>query len=486
MTAVTARSNTPWHREISRYEWSVLLATTLGWALDGFDYSLFTQVAGPATADLRGNPSTFHAGLAVTVFLTGWAVGAILFGVVADYVGRVRVLITGVLLYSVFTALAVVVVNYGQFVTFRFIAGIGSGVELPIGAALVAEAWASSRHRAKASGVMMSGLALGALLSAVVYSFVGHLGWRWTMAFGLIPALLVLYIRRTVHEPESMVEVKSARKQRKAQRAAGAAKASTDRFVLVRLFTKPLLSTTVACTLICIGALFAFWGVTTWTPQNIRAVMTDQGVTGGEVVSAVAWGVAMLNIGGAIGYATWGFIADKIGRKNTFLMSVLIGLVAICILYPFVHSYAMYLALLPIVGFGVFGTIGGTAVYFPELFGPSVRASAMAVTNSIGRFFTAAGPLFAGAIATGWFGGSIGMATTVVSALIVIVFIGLVRLPETHGRFIHGEELVAVENRVAGLADDEGSEPRQSYGYDSSIITRPSEDGSGRSLSSNP
>ena len=99
MTAVTARSNTPWHREISRYQWSVLLATTLGWALDGFDYSLFTQVAGPATADLRGNPSTFHAGLAVTVFLTGWAVGAILFGVVADYVGRVRVLITGVLLY---------------------------------------------------------------------------------------------------------------------------------------------------------------------------------------------------------------------------------------------------------------------------------------------------------------------------------------------------------------------------------------------------
>ena len=103
MTAVL-----PWHREISRYQWSVLVATTLGWALDGFDYSLFTQVAGPATADLRGSASTFHAGLAVTVFLAGWAVGAILFGVVADYVGRVRVLITGVLLYSVFTALAVV------------------------------------------------------------------------------------------------------------------------------------------------------------------------------------------------------------------------------------------------------------------------------------------------------------------------------------------------------------------------------------------
>jgi len=170
-------------------------------------------------------------------------------------------------------------------------------------------------------------------------------------------------------------------------------------------------------------------------------VMTAEGATGGEAVSAVAWGVAMLNIGGAIGYATWGFIADKIGRRKTFLMSVLIGLAAVCTLYPFAHSYAMYLALLPVVGFGVFGTIGGTAVYFPELFGPSVRASAIAVTNSIGRFCTAAGPLFAGAIATGWFGGSIAMATTVVSALIVIALVGLVRLPETHGRFLHGEDL---------------------------------------------
>jgi MFS family permease len=350
-------------------------------------------------------------------------------------------------------SLAVVVVNYGQFIAFRFIAGIGSGVELPIGAALVAEAWSSSRHRAKASGVMMSGLALGALLAAIVYNFVGHLGWRWTMAFGLLPALLVFYIRRTVHEPASMVEVKAARRRRKAERAAGAARTSTDRFVLTRLFTRPLLPTTVACTLICVGALFAFWGVTTWTPQNIRAVMADHGVTGGGVVTAVAWGTAMLNIGGVIGYASWGFIADKIGRKKTYVFSALVGLGAICVLYPFADSFAMYLWLLPVVGFGVFGTIGGNAVYFPELFGPSVRASAMAVTNSIGRFFTAGGPLFAGAIATGWFGGSIAMATTVVSALIVIVFIGLARLPETHGRFVHGEALtVAPEDAEREIA----------------------------------
>ena len=326
MTTAPTDTDQAWHSGISRYQWSVLVATTLGWALDGFDYSLFTQVAGPATTELLGKPSTFYSGLAVTIFLTGWAVGAIFFGVVADYVGRVRVLITGVLLFSVFTALSVVVVNYAEFVTFRFIAGIGSGVELPIGAALVAEAWSSSRHRAKASGVMMSGLALGALLAAVVYNFVGHLGWRWTMAFGLIPALLVLFIRRNVHEPETMAEVKATRARRKTERAAGAAKQGSDRFVLTQLFTPPMLKTTVACTLICVGALFAFWGVSTWTPQNIRAVVAGDGVTDAAVVTAVAWGTAMLNIGGALGYMSWGFIADKIGRKNTYVMSLVVGL----------------------------------------------------------------------------------------------------------------------------------------------------------------
>ncbi len=449
MSTANPGAASTWHGGISRYQWSVLVATTLGWALDGFDYSLFTQVAGPATTELLGHPSTFHSGLAVTVFLTGWAVGAIFFGVVADYVGRVRVLITGVLLFSVFTALSVIVVNYAEFVTFRFIAGIGSGVELPIGAALVAEAWASSRHRGKASGVMMSGLALGALVAAVVYNFVGHLGWRWTMAFGLIPALLVLFIRRNVHEPESMAEVKAARARRKAERAAGSAKVSSDRFVLAQLFTPPMLRTTLACTVICVGALFAFWGVTTWTPQSIRAVVGHD-AAGGDVVTAVAWGTAMLNIGGAIGYASWGFIADRIGRKNTFVMSLVIGLGAVCILYPFAGTYAMYMWLLPVVGFGVFGVLAGTAVYFPELFGPSVRASAMAVTNSIGRLCTAAGPLVAGAIATGWFDGDIAMAATVISALIVIAFIGLAFLPETHGRFLHTEAETQPSADVAG------------------------------------
>jgi MFS family permease len=432
--ATSAQAPT-WRQEISPYQWAVLVATTLGWALDGFDSSLFTQIAGPATTDLLGTASAFYSGLAVTIFLAGWALGAILFGALADYVGRVRVLIIGVLTYSVCTALATLSPDYGVFVALRFVAGIGSGVELPIGAALVAEAW-RNRHRAKASGIMMSGLAIGSLLAAIVYNFVGTLGWRATLAFGLVPALLVLFIRRHVREPDTTAQVRAARVARRRQRAAGAVRTAADRFVLTQLFSRPLLRRTVPCTLICVGALFAFWGVTTWTPQVVRDVVAGQGVTGDATVGYVSWAVAALNLGGLVGYASWGFIADRIGRKATYLMSLVVGILGIVVLFPFAHSYWEYLSLLPVVGFGVFGVLSGNSVYFPELFGPSVRASAMAVTNSIGRLCTAAGPMVAGLIATAWFGGSLAMATTVMSCLIVIAFIGLAMVPETRGKFL--------------------------------------------------
>ncbi|GGJ59839.1 MFS transporter [Streptomyces brasiliensis] len=462
--AAPASSARPWRAEISRYQWAVLFATTLGWALDGFDSSLFTQVAGPATTDLLNRPSTFHAGLVVTLFLAGWAAGAILFGAIADYIGRVRVLIIGVLTYSVFTALAVFVTEYWQFAVVRFIAGIGSGVELPVGAALVAEAW-NNRHRARASGVMMSGLAMGSLLSALVYYFVGGLGWRQTLAFGLVPALLALFIRRHIHEPTTTAEVRARRAARRQERAAGATKTVDDRFVLHQLFSRPLVGHTVACTVICCGALFAFWGVTTWTPQIIRDVVADHGVVGDAAVPYVSWATAALNFGGLLGYASWGFIADRIGRRRTYVMSLLIGIVGILALYPFAHSYTTYVCLLPVVGFGVFGVLSGNAVFFPELFGPAVRASAMAVTNSIGRFFTAAGPLVAGTIATTWFGGSLAGATTAVSMLIVIAFIGLWFTPETHGRFLYGGAPSPVErtspptDRITAARQPEGTGP---------------------------
>jgi MFS family permease len=429
-----------WLQDITRYQWMVLLVTTLGWGLDGFDGVLYTLVLGPSVTELLNNPSSselaFYGGLAMSLYLYGWALGAVLFGILADYFGRVRVLAVSILTYSVFTGLCAIVTDYWQLAVFRFIAGLGSGVEFPVGAALIAETW-NNRYRAKATGIMMSGFAGGFFLASVAYWLVGGYGWRVVFLLGLIPALTVFIIRRNVHEPETMAEVRARRAERKEALQAGAAKTTEDRFVLSQLLRPPLLKRTVPAMLISIGALFSFWAVTTWTPEVIRNVMEDRGITGDAAIPYVASITAALYLGGIVGYASWGFIADRIGRKPTMTISILAILAGVWLVFPVAHEPITYLILVPIVGFGITGMFSGSAVYFPEFFPPAVRATAISLTNSTGRVLTAPGPLVAGSIAGLWFGGNLGLAIAVISSLIGVAVLGLVLLPETHGRFIY-------------------------------------------------
>lgn len=138
-----------WHQDITRTQWLVLAGTTLGWGLDGFAGSLYVLVLGPAMNELLPNSGIdtdgaaigFYGGLTVALFLVGWATGGILFGILADYFGRTRVLSVGILTYAVFSALAVFAETWWQLGILRFIAGLGSGVEAPVGAALIAESW---------------------------------------------------------------------------------------------------------------------------------------------------------------------------------------------------------------------------------------------------------------------------------------------------------------------------------------------------------
>ena len=429
-----------WLQDITRYQWMVLLVTTLGWGLDGFDGVLYTLVLGPSVTELLNNPSSpdlaFYGGLAMSLYLYGWAIGAVLFGLLADYFGRVRVLAVSILTYALFTGVCAIVTDYWQLAAARFIAGLGSGVEFPVGAALIAETW-NNRYRSKATGIMMSGFAGGFFLASVAYWLVGGYGWRVVFLLGLLPAFVVFIIRRNVHEPETMAQVRARRAERKAALQAGAAKTTEDRFVLSQLLRPPLLKRTVPAMLISIGALFSFWAVTTWTPEVIRNVMEDRGITDDAAIPYVASITAALYLGGIVGYASWGFIADRIGRKPTMMISILAILVGVWLVFPVAHEPITYLILVPIVGFGITGMFSGSAVYFPEFFPPAVRATGISLTNSTGRVLTAPGPLVAGSIAGLWFGGNLGLAIAVISSLIGFALVGLLLLPETHGRFIY-------------------------------------------------
>ncbi|WP_123023372.1 MFS transporter [Mycolicibacterium stellerae] len=434
MSADTSRG---WRSEITRTQWLVLAGTTLGWGLDGFAGSLYILVLGPAMADLLPNSGVqaapasigYYGGLTVALFLIGWATGGILFGLLADYFGRTRVLSVGILTYAVFSALAAFADTWWQLGILRFIAGLGSGVEAPVGAALIAETW-RNRYRARACGVMMSGYAAGFFVAAAAYALLGSHGWRFMLFLAGIPALLVWFIRRYVPEPPEIEAHMKARRERKRL----GTNTSEDRFVLRRLFEPPLLRPMLVCTALASGALIAFWSVTTWYPQIVRQLSAADQLPHGVADHRVAMAAMLFNAGGIIGYASWGFLADAIGRRRAFLVSFAVSAVSVGWTFPFDRGYQEFLIAMPFLGFGLFGALSGTFIYAPELFPPSVRATALAVCNSVGRYVTALGPLTAGAIATSWFGGNLGVATACVAALGLIAVVGLAFAGETRGQ----------------------------------------------------
>ena len=173
--------------------------------------------------------------------------------------------------------------------------------------------------------------------------------------------------------------------------------------------------------------------MSTWYPQIIRVAAAADSLSIDQGNHRVAMASLLFNAGGVLGYASWGFIADAIGRRKAFGISFVISAITVVYLFPFERSYTEFLVAMPVMGFGLFGALSGTFVYGPEIFPPSVRATGMALANSVGRYVTAAGPLIAGVIAVSWFGGNLGLATTSVAAFGLIALVGLAFAPETKG-----------------------------------------------------
>ena len=180
-------------RDITNYQWLVLFVAWAGWSLDITDFTLYGLVLRQALTELLGGTATMAqigsvGGLLTTIGLLGWAVGGFFFGIIADYLGRVRTLALSILIYSVFTALQGFSQEVWQLGLFRFIAGLGTGAELMIAIPLVAEAFAET-HRAKILGFMMTGGGFGNLFAAYIYDWVGPYGWRYVFFFGIFPPI---------------------------------------------------------------------------------------------------------------------------------------------------------------------------------------------------------------------------------------------------------------------------------------------------------
>jgi MFS family permease len=388
------------------------VAAGLGWMLDSFDVMLYALVLAALIRDL--GMSTATAGLLGSLTLVASAAGGLLFGILADRYGRTRALIWSVLVYSVFTAACGLAQSVAQLAVFRVCLGIGMGGEWASGAALVSETW-PAQHRGKALGLMQSAWAIGYGLAAIVTALVlPRWGWRAVFFVGIVPALLTLWIRRRVPEPEMW------------QRARAGLFATRARFG--DIFRRPVGRVTLMVTLMNACTLFAWWGFNLWIPAYL-SLPADQGGIGLST-GAMAGLVVTMQIGMWFGYVTFGFVSDAFGRKRTYVVYLACAAVLITA-YGSTRDPRLLLALGPVVAFFGTGYFSGFGAVTAEIYPTSIRATAQGFTYNIGRIASAIAPFGVGSLAATR-GFPVAFATAAVAfVLAALCWIGI---PETRGR----------------------------------------------------
>ena len=425
-------------RAVSRYQWLVFLVVWAGWTLDAADFGLFSLVLRPAMIELLGgNPPLTdigkYGGLLAMAGLLGWGFGGFLFGIIADYIGRVRTLAFSIAIYAVFTALQGLSVGILDFAVYRFIAGLGTGAELMVGIPLLAETLGET-HRAKIAGCMMTGGAVGTFVGAWAYGLVGGYGWRYVFFIGIVPAILLAVIRRRMLEPDRFADVQERRRAVAAGLRSGTGDREFMRFVPVQLFNKENRYNTMVGVLFGLGSLLAIWTTVIWLPTILSLMAQKSGAADANAAAPfVSRGMMLWSLGGFFGYIAFGFIADLIGRRLTVMFYSAGTMAAGLTLYLALPAYEpWYPVVLPIFGFFVFGVFSGYAVYLPELFPTHIRSTAVGFCTGSARIITSFGPLVAGLL-VGAFGGSFNRVTAFMTCFALLSIVAMLLGRETKG-----------------------------------------------------
>ena len=409
-TALGKPSLFAWPRDISSAERKSLVAGGLGWMLDAMDVMLYSFVLAYLMSEFGMSKST--GGLLNSLTLAASAVGGLLFGVLADRIGRTRALMASILVYSISSAACGFSHSISQLAMFRFLLGLGMGGEWSTGAALIAETW-RAEHRGKALGLMQSTYAIGEALAAVIVLIVfPHFGWRAVFFAGVLPALLVLWIYKGVPEPELW-------KNRSKEKKSG---------VLRKLFQKDVLRNGLLATTMNACGMFGYWGLFTWIPSFLALPVSKGGRGLGLVVGTTFY--LVLSPGKWLGYASFGFFADAFGRRRPYFTYLLIAAILVP-LYGVIRAPMLLMLLGPLVAFFGTGFFSGYAAIASELFPGEIRAAAMGLSYNVGRGLSAAAPFAVGAMASRF--GFLPAFFLLAGAFLAAALLALL-LPETRGR----------------------------------------------------
>jgi len=376
--------------------------------LDSMDFLLFTFAIIPIQKEF-GLSSATMGGLTSVALIAG-AIGGISFGRIADAIGRVRAMTITILIYSLATAGLATSQTLWQLIMWRTLVGFGMGGEWSCGSVLVAETW-PAEHRAKAMGIMQSGWAIGALIAAALSALIlGNYGWRVLFLVGALPAVAAFIIRRNVEEPPLW-------KQRKQEPSRWS-----------EMFSPAFVRRTIIATMLSSSVLIAYWGVITWLPAFL-ATPIAKGGAGLTITKSAAW-LITLQIGAFAGYVSFGWFADKFGRRAAFTFFMIAATIVVPLFAFEARSNLTLLVICPLVGYFSHGYYSVFGAMLAELFPTRFRASAQGFCYNAGRLASAAAPLAIGAAAQKH---GLGLAIAVDAMFFAVGAVLIWMLPETKG-----------------------------------------------------
>jgi MFS family permease len=368
---------------------------------DTMAQQLFNIARVPAIRDLMGGKSgpqvSEQAGYATMIFMIGWALGGILFGILGDRLGRAKTMVMTILMYSVFTGLSVFATGLWDFNAYRFLCGLGVGGQFAVGVALVAETM-PDRARPYALGMVQALSAVGNMMAAVTGIVLGQLestgaiasAWRWEFLAGAAPAPLALLVFKKLKEPEAWLKNRAEKKRMGS---------------FADLFVDPLWRrNSIVGMLLAFAGVVGLWGIGFFSFDLLRPVLEKtfraQGLAGAALAGKTTlWiGITSLlqNFGAFFGIHAFTYLTHYTGRRKAFAISFIAAMLMTAYTFWKLKTFVDIFWMIPLMGFAQLALFGGYAIYLPELYPTRLRSTGTSFCYNVGRLVAAIGPLTLG------------------------------------------------------------------------------------------